>query len=112
MNKIKSQGPDDEHSDFTAQDLRKKLPVILKKPKVIKRYIEGKIDLDQGYQIAKISRVEERVKQAKNLLDEVSKQEVKQLEKNALNSLKQHVKRLSREVVRIENMIESLRPND
>ena len=108
LSKVKRQGPDEETSDFTAQDLRKKFPVILGKPKVIKRYIEGKIDLDQGYQIAKVSRIEERVKQAKNLLDEVSKNEVKQLERNALNSLKQHVKRLSREVERIEKMIDSI----
>ena len=68
MEKIKLLGIEEEGSDFTAQELRNKLPVLLKKPKVLNKYINGKIDLDEGYQDAKISRVEERVKQAANLL--------------------------------------------
>ena len=41
-----------------------KLPVILKKPKVLNKYIDGTIDLDEGYQRAKISHVEEKDKKS------------------------------------------------
>ena len=106
--RIKNLGSEEEKNSFTAQELRGKLPVILKKPKVLNKYIDGTIDLDEGYQRAKISHVEEKIKKAQTLLNDVSKREVNQLEKNALNSLKQHVKKLSREVGRIEDMIESI----
>ena len=103
--RIKNLGSDEEESEFTAQELRKKLPVILRKPKVLKKYIDGKIDLDGGFRSAKINQVEERVKQSKTLLDDISPQEVSQLERNELNALKEAVRKLSREVERIKGMI-------
>ena len=106
--RIKNLGSDEEKNSFTAQELRDKLPEILTKPKVLNKYIDGTIDLDEGYQRAKISHVEEKIKKAQTLLNDVSKREVVKLERNALNSLKQHVKKLSREVGRIEKMIESM----
>ena len=111
LTKIKSFGSDDEGDDFTAQELRKKLPPILKKPKVLKKYMAGQIDLDSGYLLAKISDVEEKVKRANILIEEVSHQEVSRLERNQLNAFKQTVKKLSREVGRIEKMIGELSSN-
>ena len=87
LRKIKNLEQDEEESNFTAQELRKKLPVILKKPKVLKKYINGQMDLDEGYQLAKISQVEEKVKQAWDLLDDVSGVEVSQLEQSRLMRL-------------------------
>lgn len=104
MAKIKDLGSDDVEDRFTAQELRKKLPVILEKPKVRKKYMNRQTDLDGGYQLAKISHVEEKVRQAKTLLEDVSKQDVMQLETNRFNAFKQAVKGLSRAVVRIEGM--------
>ena len=108
LERIKDLGSEEEKNSFTAQELRDKLPVILKKPKVLNKYIDGTIDLDEGYQRAKISHVEEKIKKAQTLLNDVSKREVNKLERNELNSLKQHVRKLSREVGRIEEMIESI----
>ena len=106
LNRIKNQGSDENDNEFTAQDLRKKLPVVLKKPKVLKKYLDGAIDLDQGYQSAKISQVEERVKQAKDLLDEVLKSEVNKLEQGEFNAFKHAVKKLSKEVDRIKKIVD------
>ena len=103
--KIKNLGSGDEEDHFTALELRKKLPVILEKPKVLKRYMNHQTDLDGGYQLAKISHVEEKVRQARTLLEDVSKQDVIQLETNRFNAFKQVVKGLSRAVGRIEGMI-------
>ena len=108
LTKIKSFGPNDEDGDFTAQELRKKLPVILQKTRVLNKYINGDIDLDEGYQLAKVSQVEEKVKQAKNLLNEVSRQDMLQLEQNRFNAFKQDVRKLSQEVERINKMIKDV----
>ena len=97
-----------EDSPFTALDLRKKLPVVLKKSKVLKRYIDRKIDLDQAYQRAKISDVEENIKQATELLEDVSKDKVSDLEKNEFNAFKQATRKLSREVKRITDMTKDI----
>ena len=104
LTKIKSFGPDDEDSEFTAQDLRKKLPAILKKPKTLTKYINGDIGLDEAYQLSKISHVEEKIKQARNLLNEVSRQEMEQLEQNRFNAFKQEVRKLTSEIERINRM--------
>ncbi len=106
--KIKSFGPNDEDGAFTAQELRKKLPVILKKSKVLNKYANGDIDLDEGYQLAKISQVEEKIKQAKNLLNEVSRQDMLELEQSRFNAFKQDVRKLMQEVERINKMIKDI----
>ena len=107
LKKIKNLGNDEEESEFTAQELRKKLPVILKKPKALTKYIKGQIDLDGGYQVAKVSQVEEKVKRAWSLLDDISRQEVSNLDHSQHGALKQAVRRLSRQVKRISDMLEA-----
>ena len=111
LEKIKNQGSAGEDSDFTALELRKRLPVILKKPKELKKYMRGQTDLDESYQRAKINEVEEKIRQAKKLVEDVSQKEVALLERNQLNSFEQIVKKLSREVGRIEKMISEMSSN-
>lgn len=106
--KIKSFGPNDKDGEFTALELRKKLPVILKKPKVLRKYMDEKIDLDEAYQRAKVSQVEEKVRQAKDVLNDVSQQDVSRLEHGRFNAFKQDVRKLKQEVERLENMIETI----
>ncbi len=96
-------GEEDE-SGFTAQELRRKLPAIIEKPKVLRKYIEGEIDLDEGYQRAKISNAETRVRKAKGLLEDVSREEVTRLEQNRFNAFKQDVRRISRVVERLNEI--------
>lgn len=104
LRKIKAVGSDDEDNDFTAQELRKKLPEVLKKPKVLDKYVKDEIGLDEAYQRARISRVEEKVRQARDLLDDVTKLEVLVLEKPRFNAFKQAVRKLSRAVKRIDEI--------
>ena len=112
LRKIRKLGSDDEDSEFTAQELRKKLPEILKKPKVLDKYVSGEIDLEEGYQRASISGVEEKVRQARQLLDDVTKQEVFQLERPRFNAFKQDVRKLSRVVKRIDEIIKRSAASD
>lgn len=104
LKKIRILGSDDEDNDFTAQELRKKLPDVLKKPKVLDKYVKDEIGLDEAYQRARISRVEEKVRQAKDLLDDVTWTEVLSLEKPRFNAFKQDVRKLSRVVKRIDDI--------
>lgn len=105
--KIKNMESEEEKNKFTAQELRKKLPVILRKPKVLKKFSNGQLELDEGFQLAKISKVEEKVKQAGVLLDDVSRTEVSQLDQSNFNAFKLAVRRLSQQMKRIDNMIEA-----
>ena len=105
LTKIKNFGPNEEDGDFTALELRQKFPVLLSKPKVLKKYIDGEIDLDEGYQRAKISQVEDRVRKAMALLDDVEKKDISQLEQVRFRAFKQDVRKLSQRVDRINRII-------
>ena len=105
---IKNLGPDEQANSFTAQELRNKLPIVLNKPKVLKKYVAREINLDQAYQRAKISDVEENIKQATALLDDVSEAKVSQLEQNRFGAFKQTTRKLMRAVERIKNMVKNI----
>ena len=107
LGKIKNLGCNDAEDSFTAQELRKKLPVILAKPRVLKKYMTDGISLDAGYQRAKISAVEENINEARSFLADVSWREIENLEHNELSSFKQAFRRLSQDVKRIAGMIEA-----
>ena len=94
--------------DFTAQELRKKLPAIIKKPKVLNKYIEGSIGLDHAYQRAKISNVQEKIREAKAILEGIEKKNIKGLERNDFNAFRQDVTRLERAIKRIVKMTEEV----
>ncbi len=105
LERIRSLGSNEEEDlDFTAQEIRKKLPSIVKKPRVLKKYIEGGLSLDNAYQRAKISNVQERIREAKAILEGIEKKNVKKLHKNDLNAFRQDVRKLEREVGRIVRM--------
>ena len=106
--RIRDLGHNEDNNDFTAQELRKKLPVILTKPKALRKYISGAMDLDQSYQVAKISRVEEKLKQARTLLDDVTIGEMRQLNQNDFHACKYAFRKLARTVRIINDMIEEV----
>ncbi len=95
-------GTEETDNAFTAQDLRNKLPVVLKKPKVLKKYIAREIYLDDAYQRAKISNVEENVKKATELLNDVSLRNLVRLEQNEFKAFKYATNKLFREVDRLK----------
>lgn len=103
---IRNLGSDDDTADFTAQELRKKLPYVLKKPKILSKLVKGKLDLDDAYQNAKISKIEENIKKAKDLVEDVSQEEVDRLERSGFRALRGHVRKLSQQVKRISKVIE------
>lgn len=104
-------GSDEESNSFTAQELRNKLPVVWKKPKVLKKYNEGVYDLDQAYQLAKTSSAEEKVKKARDLLEYISKPEISELEQNRFNAFQHALRKLSKTVTRIQKIADHAKEN-
>ena len=94
-----------EAQEFTAQELRNRLPAIIKKPRVLSRYVGGEIGLEEAWERAKVSPAEDRVKKALSLLEEISTWDVRGLSRNALNSLGQSVKKLEREIRRVRGVV-------
>lgn len=95
----------EESRSFTAPELRNRLPAIIKKPKVLARYVNGDIEFEEAWERARVSPVEERVRRALSLIEEISAADVDGLTQNRLNSLTQKVKKLDREIGRIRRMI-------
>ena len=108
VREIKSLDVDSEiEPHVTAKDLRDKLPDIIRKPKVLRRYMAGEIELGEAWQRAKVSHAEERIKDARSLLEGISRMDIDTLDRNALNSLKQSVKKLARALDRVRDMVGS-----
>lgn len=101
LRRIRSLGTESEIDPFSAQDLRDKLPTIIDKKRVLRRFVKEEYGLDEAYQVAKISRVEEHVRRARSLLTAVGKQDVDRVEQNRIGALGQDVRRLGRDVERI-----------
>ena len=108
LEKIKQLAPE-EDIEFTALELRNKLPVLLSKPKALKKYVRGEVTLDEGFQTAKISSARESVKQAQERLSNVTKEELKRLGSNEINALEPEIRRLSREVLRIKDIVTEIK---
>ena len=99
---------DEENLDFTALELRKKLPVIIQKPKVLKKYIQGDppLDLDTAYQSAKISNAQQKVRESTAILDGIERKDIISLDRNNLNALDQDLRKLVRTTDRINKIME------
>lgn len=99
---------DEESLDFTALELRKKLPVIIQKPKVLKKYIQGDppLDLDTAYQSAKISNAQQKVRESTAILDGIERKDIISLDRNDLNALDQDLRKLVRTTDRINKIME------
>ena len=110
LNRIKHAGPDKEENDFTAVDLRNKLPAIIDKPKILKKYMEGGLSFDDAYQEAKTSKAQQRVRRALTAIEAIEQKELRKSDRNTLNAIKQDTRKLKRAVERIEEMIEQVRP--
>ena len=106
LNNIKSLKDDDQNDYFTAQEMRDKLPAILKKPKILKKFIKEEIDLDTGYQRAAISNSARRVRKALQYLNDITTEEVQNMNNNDLNAFNQDFKKLKRRVFTIEKIID------
>ncbi len=95
----------EEPLTIDAQDLRDKVPQIAKKPKVIKKWMDGKIEFDEAVNLSKISQPKQHIANAIKSLKEIDKRSIQKLDNNDKNAFKQEVKKCRREIDRIEKII-------
>lgn len=95
-------------SRYTAMELRRRLPAVLRKPKIEKRFTAGKISLEDAFQSAKISRVEERLRKALAMLRDITKTDMRALDQPRLNAFKQDARKAKREVERLNKIVEAI----
>lgn len=117
IEEIKSVDPDNDDSEeksdnFTAGNLRKMLPVIMKKPKVLNKYLNGRFEFEEAYTHANISQLEVKVKHAKTLIDGIEHDDVMQLMRREVvrfNAFRYEVNKLSKKVARISKIVEKIK---
>ena len=113
MNDLRTQGSDQTElpaTYVTAQELRRTLPALLVKRKVLNRYIKGTVGLRAAFQQAEISPLEEKVKQATSLIDDITKTEVLELERDRFLALRQQVNKLARVTTRTVQLLDAVEP--
>lgn len=91
---------------FTAIEMRKRLPEIIAKPRILKKYEKGDISLEDAYDRAKISHVEQQIKKIRERLDDIQGDDIKRLERSELRAVEQTVRQIRQHVRRISGMIE------
>ena len=106
LDKVKSFGTGST-KEFTAQELRDRLPEVLQKPKVKKKFLRGDIDLDEAYQRARRSKTEHKVRRAAGILDAISRTEVEALAQGDFNALRYRVRKLAKIVERLQRIVDT-----
>lgn len=107
LNKIKRQKEGGE--EFTAMEMRQKLPAVLEKPKVLNKFMANKETLEDAYMKAKVSNALKDVRNAHEYLKRIDRKALANLEQSGLGAVAQEVRRCKKEVNRLEKAIESVR---
>lgn len=110
LEKIKKQK--DGNEDFTALEMREKLPVVLKKPKILKKFMKDQETLDEAFRQARSSSVLKDVRSAYASLNKIEKKQVIRLDKSGLGAVTQELRKCKNEVVRLERMIENIKKSN
>ncbi len=100
-------GEDEDEKEFTAQEMRKSLPNLIRKPKLLKQYEDGKISFKEAASRAEVSECKQNIVKATSFLADVSSRDVGGLKVNDFNAFAQSFRKLKKAVERIEGIIES-----
>lgn len=109
LGEIKRSGENEEDEDkkeFTAQELRKALPNLIRKPKLLRQYENGKITFNEAASRAEVSECKQNVVRATSFLRDVLKRDIGGLAANDFNSFEQSFKKLKKEIERVEAIIQ------
>ena len=93
--------------EFTAQQLRGRLPVVIAKPKILRKYERGIINLEDAHDRAKISSTEKRLKKIRDSLDDIEKADINKLEHNEVRAVQQIVRQIRQRLKRVRSMVEA-----
>ena len=91
---------------FTAQEMRERLPVVIAKPRILRKYEKGDVTLEDAHDRAKISGAEQRLKKVRDALDDFERDDFAALEHHEVRSIQQVVRQIGRHMKRIGNMVD------
>ena len=91
---------------FTAQEMRDRVPTVIQKPKILRKFENG-IALDDAYDRAKISGTQRRLKRIRDRLDDIEQGDIDSLAHNEIRAVRQVVKQIGRHLKRVSDMIEA-----
>ena len=97
---------DEDEKEFTAQEMRRALPNLIKKPKLLKQYEDGRISFKEAASRAEVSECKQNVVRATSFLGDISKRDIGRLSTNDFNAFSQSFRRLKKEVDRVEGIIQ------
>ena len=91
---------------FTALELRKRLPAVIKKPRILRKYEKGGVTLEDAYDRAKISGTEQRLKKIQDGLDDIDRGEIEALERQDIGGVRQAIRKIRQRLKRVSDMVE------
>ncbi|MDE0522231.1 MAG: ParB N-terminal domain-containing protein [Boseongicola sp.] len=96
----------DKNRNFTGQEMRQRLPIIIDKPRILRKFAQGHVTLEEAYDRAKISGLQKKLKNVRDGLDDIERADTINLEQNELRAAEQFIRKIGREVKRVSTMIE------
>ena len=93
--------------DFTAQEMRERLPTIVAKPRILRKYEKGDVTLEDAYDSAKISGAEQRLKKIRDGLDDIELDDLAPLERHQVKAVQQVVRQISQRLNRVSKMVDA-----
>jgi len=98
-------GIKEETKPFTAQQVRDKLPAIIAKPRILKKFITCQLELQNAYDLAKVSDLQAKLKRIQERLEDVEPKDLDDLQRNDLNAAEQIAKKIHREAKRVSELL-------
>ena len=86
-----------EKHHFTSQQLRDKLPTVIGKKRVLNKFVNGKVDLGEAYQDARLSGPHQKLKAALEKIMSVEKADIQSLDLKEVNAALPTIRRLCKE---------------
>lgn len=93
--------------DFTAQEMRERLPMIIAKPRILRKFEKGDVTLEDAYDRAKISGTEQRLKKVRDGLDDIELDDFASLERHEVKAVQQVVRQIGQRLKRVSKMVET-----
>lgn len=109
LGQIRGMKSDESANPYNAMELRRRLPTVMKKPKVEKRFVAGEINLEDAFQSARISRVEERLRKAVAMLSNITKEDVGRVERSRFGALEQGARKTRQEAERVFKIVKGIK---
>jgi len=91
--------------DFTAQQLRERLPVVIKKPRLLKKFVTENATLEDAWERAKVNDLQNKLRTIQTRLHDIEQADLVDLERNDLQAAAQTLKKIGREIDRVKTML-------